>query len=154
MAPISQRNSATSISTGARIDAGPRQERWMTWTAISSDRAWSADMGFPQAVRTGDLLHVVSVGFRPDGTIAGPDIESQMHQTIANIRALVEAAGGTMQSICKTVMFLADRDDFQAMNKVWLEHFGAHMPHRATLVCQMAAPALKIEMDCMAWLGA
>ncbi len=72
----------------------------------------------------------------PDGRIAAPgDLIAQFAQVLRNLRAVVEAAGGTMQDIVKLNIFVADRDDYRAnlkpLGAIFREHFGASYPTMA-----------------------
>jgi 2-iminobutanoate/2-iminopropanoate deaminase len=125
----------------------------MPKTPISSDRAWKASIPFPQAVRCGDTLYVCSVGYRPDGSLEGPDITSQTTRTLENIKALVEAAGGTLKDVAKVTLYITDRADVAAMNAVFRQYFAEDPPHRATVVVGLASEALKVEIDAIVQLG-
>ncbi len=125
----------------------------MPKTPVSSDRAWKASMPFPQAVRCGDTLYICSVGYRPDGTLEGPDVTSQTMRTLENIKALVEAAGGTLKDVAKVTPYITDRADFAAMNAVFWRYFPEDPPHRATVIVGLATEGLKVEIDAVAYLG-
>ncbi len=125
----------------------------MPKTPVSSDRAWKASMPFPQAVRCGDTLYVCSVGYKPGGALEGPDIRSQTMRTLENIKALVEAAGGTLKDVAKVTLYITEQGDFAAMNEVFWQYFPEDPPHRATVIVGLATEGLKVEIDAIAYLA-
>ena len=87
---------------------------------ISTDKAPGAIGPYSQAVRVGDMLFVSGqlpldpkTGKFPEG------IEAQTRQSLTNVRSILEAAGGTMDSVVKTTVFLSDMNNFAAMNAVY-----------------------------------
>lgn len=67
------------------------------------------------------------------GELDGADMASQARRSLANIRAVLEAAGAGMGDVVKTTVFLTDMADFAAMNAVYAEAFAGHAPARATV---------------------
>ena len=126
----------------------------MPKTIIRSDRAWKSTMNFAQATRAGGTLYACSVGLKPDGTLAGHDIASQTRQTIDNIEALIEAAGGSLKDVVKCTIYLAGREHYEGMNAVYFARFADEPPLRATVICDLAFPELLVEIDATAYLGA
>ncbi len=91
------------------------------------------------------------VGIDPlTGKIVGEDIKSQTRQTILNIKALVEAAGLTLNDVVKTNVFLTDISDFSEMNSVYREFFAEPYPARSTVGIALNNPELKVEIEAIA----
>jgi len=76
------------------------------------------------------------------------DIQSETRRTLENIRAILEAAGSSLQDVVRVGVFLADMNDFAAMNEVYKQFFTADQPARTTVGAQL--PKIKIEIDCIA----
>ena len=84
-------------------------------------------------VRVGDLLFVSGqIGVDPDGNIA-EGCEAQSRQVMANIRAVVEAAGGQMEDVAKITCFLTNMDDYAAYGQVRRETWPANPPASSTV---------------------
>ncbi len=78
------------------------------------------------------------------------DIQSETRRTLQNIRAILEAAGSSLKEVVRVCVFLADLNDFAAMNQVYKEFFPEDQPARTTVGVQL--PKIKIEIDCIARL--
>jgi 2-iminobutanoate/2-iminopropanoate deaminase len=78
------------------------------------------------------------------------DIHAETRRTLRNIEIILTAAGSSLQDIVRIGVFLADINDFAAMNEVFKEFFPENPPARTTVGCQL--PRIKIEIDCIARL--
>ena len=76
-------------------------------------------------------------------------IEEETHRTMQNLRAIVEAAGSSMDQVVKCTVHLADINDFERFNAVYATYFGEMKPVRTTVQSTMAQ-GLKVEVDCIA----
>ncbi|MEK6711727.1 MAG: Rid family detoxifying hydrolase [Nitrospinota bacterium] len=88
---------------------------------------------FAQARRAGNLLFIAGQrGIDPaTGQLAGPAIEAQARQTLENLKAIAEAAGGSMQTFLSTVVYVTDMKAHRpAVNRLYEEYFGPHPPTR------------------------
>src|SRR5579885_3657442 len=92
------------------------------------------------------------VARRADGTIAGiGDIEAQTRQVCENLKAAVEAAGGTMDDICRVDVFVRNMEHFPAIHKVRREYFGTPAPASTMVeVSKMTSPDYLIEINAIA----
>jgi 2-iminobutanoate/2-iminopropanoate deaminase len=104
-------------------------------TIISSPDAPKAIGPYSQAVRYGDLLFVSGMlGMDPKtGEMAGTDIESQAVCILVNLKAVIEAAGMTLQSVLKSTVFLKDMNDFGKFNEIYGRYFPEAPPARETV---------------------
>ena len=91
---------------------------------------------------------------RPDGTIAGiGDIEAQTRQVCDNIKAAVEAAGGTMDDICRVDVYVRNMEHFEKIHKVRREYFKAPAPASTMVeITKMTSPEYLIEINAIAVL--
>lgn len=92
---------------------------------VKTDKAPGAIGPYSQAVKTGNLLFTSGqIAINPaSGNVEADTIEGQTKQVCENIKAIVEAAGASMDKVVKTVCFLADIADFGAFNDVYAEYF-------------------------------
>ena len=84
------------------------------------------------------------------GELVPGGIEEQTQRVMQNLAAILEAAGGTLQDVVKTTVFLQDMGDFAAMNKVYAEHFGDHKPARSTVQAARLPRDVKVEIEVVA----
>src|ERR1700748_1528708 len=89
---------------------------------------------------------------RPDGTIAGVgNIEAQTRQVCENLKAAVEAAGGTLDDICRVDVYVRNMEHFTTIHKVRREYFKAPAPASTMVeVCKMTSPDYLIEINAIA----
>jgi enamine deaminase RidA (YjgF/YER057c/UK114 family) len=91
---------------------------------------------------------------RPDGSIAGVgDIEAQTRQVCENLKAAVEAAGGTLEDVCRVDVYVRNMEHFETIHKVRREYFKAPAPASTMVeVCKMTSPDYLIEINAIAAL--
>lgn len=106
---------------------------------------------YSQAIREGDMLFVSGqVPLDPDGTLVAGGIAEQTRQSLANITAIVAAAGGSLANVVKTTVYMTDLGEFGAMNAVYAEAFGGHAPARATVQVAALPAGARVEIDAIA----
>jgi 2-iminobutanoate/2-iminopropanoate deaminase len=76
------------------------------------------------------------------------DIQSETRQTLENIRAILKASGSSLKDVVRVGVFLADLNDFAAMNEVYKQFFPEDQPARTTVGVQLRK--IKVEIDCIA----
>ncbi len=81
------------------------------------------------------------------------DIEHETRLVLNNTKAILAGAGATLAQVVKCNVYLANGADFKAMNEVYAEFFGVDKPARSTVVCQFVMTDIKIEIDCIAYVG-
>ena len=93
---------------------------------------------------------------RADGTIAGiGDIEAQTRQVCENLKSAVEAAGGTMDDICRVDVYVRNMEHFDKIHTVRREYFGSPPPASTMVeVTKMTSPEYLIEINAIAVVGA
>ncbi len=119
---------------------------------IATDKAPAAVGPYSQGVRLGDFIFTAGqLGIVP-GTkeFAGPDIESQTHQALENLKAVLGASGSCLEHVVKTTVFLQDMGEFARMNGVYAEFFPEGPPARSAV--QVAALPLggRVEIEAVA----
>jgi 2-iminobutanoate/2-iminopropanoate deaminase len=123
---------------------------------VRTDRAPAPFQGAPysQGIAFGDLVFVsgqVALDPETHEAIEG-GIEAQTEQVMKNISAILEEAGSSLKQLVKCGIFLADFDDFAAMNEVYGKFVGPEPPARATVQVAYLPSGLKIEIDAIAHL--
>ena len=109
---------------------------------------------YSQAIKAGGFVFVSGqLSLKPDHTeITGGTIQEQTEQIFANLGAILEAAGTSLDRLVKTTVFLQDLDDFQGMNEVYARHVGERPPARSTVeVARLPSGAL-VEIEAVALL--
>ena len=109
---------------------------------------------FSHAIRSGNLIFLSGQlgalpGVNPPQVIEG-GIEAETRQTFENITEVLAAAGATLEDIVKCTVFLADIDDYAAMNAVYIEYFPNDPPARAAFAATGLALGALVEIDCIA----
>ena len=127
----------------------------MEKTVIRTEAAPAPFQGAPynQAIVAGELVFVAGqLGLAPGETAVEGDIGRQTEQALANLAAILEAAGSSMDKLVKTSVFLSDLDDFQGMNEVYATRVGDRPPARSTFqVAKLPSGAL-VEIEAVAHL--
>lgn len=103
---------------------------------------------YSQAMAVGNLLFTSGqIALRPDGTLNDGDIVVQTTQVLANLKAVIEAAGAGLNKVVKTTVFLKNLDDFAEMNRIYGEAFGTHTPARSTVQVAKLPRDVLVEIE-------
>ncbi|MBQ7145678.1 MAG: RidA family protein [Lachnospiraceae bacterium] len=119
---------------------------------IHTNQAPAAIGPYSQAVKVGTLVFVSGqIPVDPaTGEFAGPDIETQTHQSLKNLKAILEEAGSGLEKVVKTTVFLQDMNDFAAMNGVYAQYFKEPFPARAAVQVGRLPKDALVEIECVA----
>ena len=121
-------------------------------TAVTSDDAPKAQGVYTPAIRAGQLLFIsgqIPVDPKTGAVVEG-DITAQADQSMRNVLALLKAAGLGFEHVARTTVFLADMNDFAAMNAVYARYVVDPPPARATVQVARLPRDVKIEIDAIA----
>ena len=120
--------------------------------AVSTPSAPKAIGPYSQAVRAGSLLFVSGqVPIDPaTGNIITGDIAAQTHRIFQNIGEILKAGGASFDHVVRTTVFLADMNDFAAMNDAYGTFFSSPFPARATVQVSRLPKDARIEIDVIA----
>ena len=120
--------------------------------AVSTASAPKAIGPYSQAVRAGSLLFVSGqVPIDPaTGQIVSGDIGVQTHRVFQNIGEILKAGGASFDHVVRTTVFLADMNDFAAMNEPYATYFTAPAPARATVQVSRLPKDARVEIDVIA----
>ena len=123
---------------------------------VHTDKAPAPFQGAPysQGIVAGDLVFVSGqVAVDPaTGDVVEGGIAEQTERVMLNVAAVLEAAGSSTDKLVKCGIFLADFDDFQAMNEVYARHVGSSPPARATVQVAYLPSGVLVEIDAIAHL--
>ena len=110
---------------------------------------------YSQAIVSGNLVFTAGqIPLDPaTGELVGGDIAAQTTRVLDNLKAIVEAAGATFESVVKTTVYLSDMGEFAAMNEVYGRYFQTHKPARSTVQAARLPKDVKVEIDCVAVVG-
>jgi 2-iminobutanoate/2-iminopropanoate deaminase len=122
--------------------------------AISTEKAPAAIGPYSQAIEANGFVYASgqlpidpATGQFPEG-----GIKEQTRQSILNAQAILEAAGLTLANVVKTTVFLADMNDFAAMNEVYASFFQAPYPARSAVAVKTLPKGAMVEIECIAAL--
>lgn len=123
--------------------------------AISAPDAPGAIGPYSPAIRAGNLLFLSGqIPIDPrTGQLVDGDVALQTEQVMRNIGALLAAAGASFANVVRTTVFLADMDEFAAMNAVYGKFVADPPPARATVQVARLPRDVRIEIDAIAVLG-
>ncbi len=121
---------------------------------ISTENAPGAIGPYSQAVKTDNLVFCSGqIPIDPQtGDFVSGEVGEQTEQVLRNLNAVLRAAGTSLDNVVKTTVFLADMNDFAAMNEIYARYFNENKPARATVQAARLPKDAKVEIDCIAVL--
>lgn len=130
----------------------------MARRAIRTEDAPAPVAGAPYsqaiAATAGEIVWVSGqVPLLPSGELAADDVQGQTRQCLANIAAILSAAGASMDDVVKTTVFMTDLGGFPQMNAVYGEAFGDVPPARATIGVAALPAGAQVEIEAVAVVG-
>lgn len=124
----------------------------MARNIVFTAKAAKPPPAYSQAVKAAGLVFVS--GTAPTdpatGAIKGATIQEQTRQCLANVQAILEAAGSSLDKIVSATIVLADEDDFAGMNEEWLRWFPSNPPARQGAKLPARIPGLKVSIAAIA----
>ena len=148
---------AVGQTSGNKQPANQRTHKMQKQTTVSrrvvSTSARQSNIPLSQAiVASGDFVFVSGqIGVDPKtGEFAGAGLEEQAEQVLRNLSAVLEAAGSDLNHVVKTTVFLADMNDFNAMNEIYRRYFKEDPPARSTVQVARLPRNARIEIEAIA----
>jgi 2-iminobutanoate/2-iminopropanoate deaminase len=121
---------------------------------VATDRGPKAIGPYSQAVRANGFVFLsgqIPLDPKTQQVVEG-DAAAQTERVLENLKAVVEAAGSSIQRVVKTTVFLSDMNDFAAMNEVYSRYFVTHPPARSTVEVSRLPKNVRVEIDLIALL--
>ena len=121
---------------------------------VETSKAPKAIGPYSQAIKVGDWLFTAGqIGIDPEKGELLEGLERQTEQALMNLIAVVEAAGGSRDSIVKTTIFLVRMEDFPKVNEIYQKFFGEPYPARSTVAVKELPKGALIEIEAICYLG-
>lgn len=119
--------------------------------SIHTERAPKAIGTYSQAVRAGDTVYISGqIPLDPaTGTLVSGEIEAEIRRVFDNLKAVAEAAGGTLANAVKLTVFLVDMAHFPKVNEVMATYFTAPYPARAAVGVAALPRGARVEIECI-----
>ena len=123
--------------------------------AVATDSAPKAIGPYSQAVKAGNLVFVSGqIPIDPaTGEFVPGDVSAQTDRVMRNLSAILEAAGTSLDAVVRCTVYLADMNDFAAMNEVYGSYFTQPAPARATIQAVRLPKDARVEIDVIAALN-
>ena len=119
-------------------------------TVISTDKAPAAIGPYSQAISTGSLIFTSGqLPLKPGSKDISDNIKDQARASLTNVRAILEAAGTSLEKVVKTTCFLADMKDFAAFNEVYAAYFTSY-PARSCVAVKDLPKGAACEIEAIA----
>jgi len=127
----------------------------MSKRIITTPKAPQAIGPYSQAVKAGKFVFVSGqIAMNPEtGRINRGDIGVQTERVLQNLQAVLRAAGADLSQVVKCTVFLADMDDFAAMNEVYGRFFPENPPARAAVEVSRLPKGVGVEIEAVAFIG-
>lgn len=122
--------------------------------SVATDRGPKAIGPYSQAIRANGFAFLsgqIALDPKTQQVVEG-NVAAQTERVLENLKGVVEAAGSSLQRVVKTTVFLADMDDFAAMNEVYSRYFAANPPARSTVEVSRLPKNVRVEIDLIALL--
>jgi 2-iminobutanoate/2-iminopropanoate deaminase len=122
-------------------------------TLVHAPKAPAAPGPFSHATTVGPWVFVSGMGGLDPETsqVISDDVIEQTHQTIANLKAILEAAGATLQDVVKATVYLTDMADYPRVNKVYDEAFAPNKPARTCVAVSALPVRERMKIDLVAY---
>ncbi|MGG3451603.1 RidA family protein [Domibacillus aminovorans] len=122
---------------------------------INTKKAPAAIGPYSQGIIVNNLFYSSGqIPLTAEGTLVDGSIEEQTHQVFANLKAVLEEAGASLESVVKVTVFLSDMEEFGAVNEVYGEYFSAHKPARSCVEVARLPKDVKVEIEVIALIKA
>jgi 2-iminobutanoate/2-iminopropanoate deaminase len=120
--------------------------------SIQTDRAPQAIGPYSQAIKANGFIFASGqIPLDPSTMrIVEGGVEEQTGRVLDNLKAVLEAAGSSLDRVVKTTAYLADMNEFAAMNEIYAKYFGATKPARATVQVARLPRDVRVEIDVVA----
>jgi len=118
---------------------------------IATDKAPAAIGPYSQGVKVNGMFYSSGqIALTPEGEMLGDDVVLQTKQVFANLRAVLEEAGTSLDNVVKVMAFVADINDFAVVNEIYAQAFGDHKPARSLVAAKTLPKNALVEIEVIA----
>lgn len=119
---------------------------------IKTDKAPGALGPYSQAIKINGMVYTSGqLGINPETGEMPEDLTSQAHQVFKNLKAVLEAAGTSMDNVVKTMVFLSDMNNFVPVNEIYEQYFTNDYPARSAVEVARLPKDAKLEIEAIAY---
>lgn len=119
--------------------------------AVATTKAPAAIGPYAQGMIVNNMFYSSGqIPLTASGELVDGDIVEQTNQVFENLKAVLAAAGSSLDQVVKTTVFMKDMNDFIAMNEVYASHFGEHKPARSAVEVARLPKDVKVEIEVIA----
>lgn len=118
---------------------------------VSTNQAPAAIGPYSQGIIVNNLFYSSGqIPLTAEGEIVSEDVVEQTHQVFKNLRAVLEAAGASFETVVKATVFIKNMDDFATINEVYAEYFADHKPARSCVEVARLPKDVHLEIEVIA----
>ena len=118
---------------------------------IATNKAPAAIGPYSQGVKVNGMFYSSGqIALTPEGEMLEDDVIMQTIQVFSNLKAVLEAAGSSLDRVVKVMAFVADIEDFAVVNKIYAEAFGDHKPARSLVAAKTLPKNALVEIEVIA----
>ncbi|WP_062107783.1 RidA family protein [Bacillus niameyensis] len=118
---------------------------------VSTNNAPAAIGPYSQGIIINNLFYSSGqIPLTPEGDIVSGGVVEQTHQVFRNLKAVLEEAGASFETVVKTTVFIKNMDDFATINEVYAEYFSAHKPARSCVEVARLPKDVLLEIEVIA----
>lgn len=118
---------------------------------IATNKAPAAIGPYSQGVKVNGMFYSSGqIALTPAGEMLGDDVVLQTKQVFANLKAVLEEAGSSLDRVVKVMAFVADINDFVTVNEIYAEAFGDHKPARSLVAAKTLPKNALVEIEVIA----
>lgn len=118
---------------------------------IATNKAPAAIGPYSQGVKVNGMFYSSGqIALTPEGEMLEDDVIMQTMQVFSNLKAVLEAAGSSLDRVVKVMAFVADIEDFAVVNKIYAEAFGDHKPARSLVAAKTLPKNALVEIEVIA----
>lgn len=124
----------------------------MVYQVVETDKAAKAIGPYSQAIKVGDFIFTsgqIAIDPEKNELISG-GIQEQTRMVLENLKAVLKAAGSSLENVAKTTVYLSDMNEFSAMNETYAQFFKSTKPARSTVEISRLPKDVKVEIDAIA----
>lgn len=126
----------------------------MSKKIINTNNAPQAIGAYEQAIVVGNMVYTSGqIGLTPVGELAGECIKEQTIQVMQNLKAVLEAAGSSLDNVIKTTIFIKDMTEFNVINDIYESFFDGTYPARSCVEVARLPKNVRVEIEAIALVG-